>query len=97
MSFWLDAVDLLTNPQQWTLSRLALAFVKISVGNFLHEVFVTLEHAYQIVRGLDVSRGSYFQDNLDYESQSTKSYPEQSQFKNSPSRSIQMEDDKEKW
>jgi len=55
-----------------------------------------LEHAYQIVRDLDVSRGSYFQDNLDYNSQSTKSSLEQSQYKKNSNRSIQKEDDKGK-
>ena len=69
--------------------------MKTSIGNFLHEAFVT-EYAYQIVRDLDVSRGSYFQNNLDYKSQSTKSNPEQSQYKNNPSCSIQKEDDKGK-
>jgi len=54
-----------------------------------------LEHAYQIVRDLDVSRGSYFQDTLDYKSQSTKSNSERSQYKN-PTSSIQKEDDKGK-
>jgi len=56
--------------------------------NFHRELFARgvcdLEHAYQIVRDLDVSQGSYFQDNLDYKSQSTKSNPEQSQYKNVP-------------
>jgi len=50
--------------------------------NLYRELFARgvcdLEHAYQIVRDLDVSRGSYFQDNLDYKSQSTKSNLEQS-------------------
>ena len=55
-----------------------------------------LEHAYQIVWDLDVSRESYFQGNLDFKSQFTKSKPAQSQYKNNPSPSIQKEDDKVK-
>jgi len=66
--------------------------------NLCRELFARdvcdLEHAYQIVRDLNVSRESYFLDDLDYKSQSTKFNLEQSQYKNSFSRPIQKEDDK---
>ena len=43
-----------------------------------------LEHIYQIVRELDVSRGSYFQKGSYYKNQSTRANPAQSQYKTKP-------------
>jgi len=43
-----------------------------------------LKHAYQIVRDLDVSRGSYYQRGSDYKSQGARAISGQSQFKPNP-------------
>ena len=55
-----------------------------------------LEHAYQIVRDLDTSRGSSYQKSSDYKTQSARANSGQSQFKIGPSNFTPTEDLKDK-
>jgi len=55
-----------------------------------------LEHAYQIVRDLDTSRGSNHQRSLDYKAQSTRNNSGQSQYKVNHKSSTHTEDPKGK-
>ena len=90
-------MDLSTKPPIVTLSRFRSGLRKDLYRDFFARGICDIEYAYQIVWDLDVLRESYFQGNLDYKRQSTKSNSERSQYKNNPNTSIQKEDDKWKW
>jgi len=97
MCSWLDVAYLSTKPPAVTLSRFRSGLREDLCRDFFARGICDIEYAYQIVWDLDVLRESYFQGNLDYKRQSTKSNSERSQYKNSPNTSIQKEDDKWKW